>query len=69
MNFSVVLFSISLGIQFAIIFHVTNVITFCYYIAKVIEKYMFYFVVTIILCVSNSNTSEKKYNEEQRFEN
>ena len=54
LNFSVVLFSISLGIQFAIIFHVTNVITFCYYIAKVIEKFMFYFVITIISCVSNS---------------
>jgi len=37
--------------HFGILFHVLNFITFYHHIAKVIEKFMFYFDIVIISCV------------------
>jgi len=37
--------------RFGILFHVLNFITFYHHIAKVIEKFMFYFDIVIISCV------------------
>ena len=37
--------------RFGILFHVLNFITFYHHIAKVIEKFMFYFDIVIVSCV------------------